>query len=102
MGQRLDLHTELVALLGTTNVYFQPPATLKMKYPCVIYTLADINSTYADNVNYTNRKKYTVIAVDTNPDSTLPESILDSFSYCVFDRHYTSDNLHHSVLTLYY
>jgi hypothetical protein len=102
MGQRLDLNDELVSLLGSTNVYFQPPATLKMKYPCIVYNISDINSQYADNRTYANCRRYTVTIIDANPDSNIPEDMLDAFPYCTYDRHFTAENLHHSVLTLYY
>ena len=35
--RRLELDADLRALLGSTNVYFQPPETKKLKYPCFIY-----------------------------------------------------------------
>ena len=32
MDRRLKLHEELCDILGSRNVYFQPPETVKMKY----------------------------------------------------------------------
>ena len=34
---RLELHALLVELLGSTNVYYEPPETLKMSYPAIRY-----------------------------------------------------------------
>lgn len=102
MGLRLDLHAKLVSLLGSSNVYFQPPASVVMKYPCIIYSLSDINSRYADDLGYTNTRQYTLIYVDLNPDSLMPDKLLYELPYTSFDRHYTSENLHHSVLITYF
>ena len=53
MGQRLDLQTELEELLGSRNVYFQPPESLRMNYPCIRYTRSSGETTFADNKPYT-------------------------------------------------
>ena len=42
---RLILHDELITLLGSSNVYFQPPTSIKMNYPCIIYKLDDVEYT---------------------------------------------------------
>ena len=38
MDRRLQLHEELCSVLGSRNVYFQPPETIKLTYPCIIYS----------------------------------------------------------------
>lgn len=48
MGSRLRLSQILRSLLGTSNVYFQPPGS-GMKYPCIKYELDGENTTFADN-----------------------------------------------------
>lgn len=102
MANRTNLHQELCDILGSTNVYFQPPASISMKYPCIKYSLAGINTARADDINYKKVNQYTVIVIDRNPDSETPEKILDHFRMCRFDRGYPADNLNHFVLTLYY
>ena len=102
MANRLDLHKELCELIGSTNVYFQPPASLSMKYPCVKYSLSRIDVLHADDRNYKNIRQYTVTVIDRNPDSELPDLIMNHFRMCSFDRAYPADNLNHTVLTLYY
>lgn len=37
MASRLDLQTFLEELLESKNVYFQPPESVKMKYPAIVY-----------------------------------------------------------------
>lgn len=102
MANRLNLQQELCILLGSNNVYYQPPASVSMKYPCIKYSLNGIESERADDMNYKNTREYTVTVIDKNPDSEIPEKILNHFKMCSFDRGYPSDNLNHFVLTLYY
>lgn len=101
MSKRIELQRELEALIGSRNVYFQPPATIKMAYPCIVYELSRIDVRYADDRPYSWQKGYTVTIIDKNPDSELPDKLLEMPS-CRFDRHFTGDNLHHFVFTLYY
>lgn len=102
MANRLDLHASLVHILGSNNVYFQPPESLKMKYPCIIYSKSGINNKRADDRIYTSTNRYEVTVIDSDPDSDIHEKILAEFQMCSFDRSYTADNLNHKTLTLYY
>ena len=102
MASRLDLQSELETILGTRNVYFNPPASVRMKYPCIRYSRSGITDRHADNLRYTSCNQYEVIVIDPDPDSALPDTILTHFQMCRFDRTYVADNLCHSVLTIYY
>lgn len=101
MASRLELQLMFETLLGNRNVYFQPPESIKMKYPAIIYTLDDINNTYADNGVYSSRKQYSVTVIDEDPDSPLIDAVA-ALPTCRFNRHYTSDNLNHWVYSLYF
>lgn len=101
MADRLSLQTELENLLGTRNVYFQPPASVQMKYPAIRFRLYDIKNDHADNKPYKQLRAYELILIDPNPDSEYIEKI-SQLEYCSFDRYYSSDNLNHYVFTLYY
>ena len=83
------------------NVYFQPPSTLKMKYPCIVYERRSGDSLYADDSTYRFTYSFTVTYVDTDPDSDVPEQIA-KLPYCKMDRCFTSDNLNHTVFILYW
>lgn len=102
MERRLNLHEELRAILGTLNVYFQPPASVQMKYPCIRYSKATPNIKRANDKIYTNTDRYEVTVIDSDPDSEIPDKILNHFPMCSWDRAYTANNLNHTVLTLYY
>ena len=101
MGNRLVLHETLCAVLGSRNVYFQPPANVRMNYPAIVYSRNDIWNTFADNSAYIQSHSYEVIVIDKNPDSGIVDRIA-SLPMCRFNRHYTSDNLNHDAFTLYY
>ena len=102
MASRLKLHEELCEILGTRNVYFQPPASTKLKYPCVVYSKTGVNTSSANDRVYRSTNRYEITVIDLNPDSEIADKILKHFSMCSFDRGFTSDNLNHYALTLYY
>lgn len=101
MPSRHDLHTILEGILGSRNVYFQPPSSVRMQYPAIVYSRKDIEKRSANDGAYRKLPSYEVILVDKNPDSKFVEKIID-LPYCSFDRHYESDNLNHDVFTLYF
>ncbi len=101
MENRLLLHEELVDILGSRNVYFQPPESLKLEYPAIIYSRSDIDNRFADNNVYLQDHRYQIIVVDKDPDSTIVDA-MSKFPTARFDRHYTADNLNHDVFTVFY
>ena len=101
MASRLDLQNKLEALLGNRNVYYQPPESLKMKYPAIRYDKSTISSRHADNMKYSNFDRYEVIVIDNNPDNPVIDKILE-LPHSTHDRRYTSNNLYHDVINLYF
>lgn len=101
MATRLSLQAKLEASLGSRNVYFQPPETVKLSYPCIIYELNKDRVDYSNDAIYKSKRQYTVMVIDRNPDSEIPDRIRN-YPYCTFDRCYTADNLNHFVFTIYY
>ena len=101
MGSRLDLHKILVNLLGSTQVYFQPPSSVKMLYPCIVYSKKSGKPSYADDSLYAYKKCYSVTVIDSNPDSLIPDKLL-LLPTCSFERHFTAENLNHDIYNLYY
>lgn len=97
---RPQLHSVFVALLGSTHVYFQPPAGMGMEYPCIVYSVDGARSQFADNLPYVIGQRYLVTVLDRNADSLIPGKI-SKLESALFDRHFTANNLHHSVFTLY-
>lgn len=101
LSQRQILQQLLEDLLGTDSVYFQPPASLRMRYPCIVYNRDRINATFADNRTYGRKTRYQVTYIDQNPDSTIPDRIAE-LPLCVYNRFFTADNLNHDVFTLFF
>lgn len=101
MASRLELQTKLEELFENGNVYYQPPETVKIEYPAIIYSKADIDKKHADNSVYLLTKQYEIIVVDKKPDNPVIDKLL-ALPMCSYNRTYKSDNLNHDVLTLYY
>ena len=117
MGRRIELHELLCDVLASSgiwdlpdsqgeqesrrHVYFQPTVNIQLAYPCIIYSLSDISTQFADNISYLYQRRYTLTVIDRNPDSTIVDRVL-SLPRCVFDRAYTADNLHHWAFIIYY
>lgn len=101
MGTRLELHTMLETLLGSRNVYFQPPASVKMSYPAIVYSRSNIINTSADDDVYLQNRSYRLTVIDKNPDSSIVDRV-SKLPMCSFQQHYTADNLNHDVFLLYY
>lgn len=40
---RIDFQHLLEEILGSPHVYFQPPATVKLEYPAIIYSLDNLD-----------------------------------------------------------
>ena len=101
MASRLELNTKLTQILGSDNVYFQPPENLRMQYPCIRYERDRIDTKFADNNPFSLTKRYQVVVIDPNPDSEIPDKV-SRLQLCQFDRHYVADNLYHDVFILYF
>lgn len=98
MKNRTDLQAFLEELLGSKEVYFQPPMSLKMKYPCFRYSLENIPAAYANDNPYKTNERYLVMYITKNPDPALLTSITETKGFA-FERYYAAENLHHYVYT---
>ncbi len=101
MGKRIDLHKKLRKILGSDQIYFQPPRNVQLKFPCIIYDLNRYDIKYADDKKYLGTKGYTVTYVSPDPDDSTWEDILE-LPLSSFNRFFTADDLNHWVLELYY
>lgn len=99
---RLEFDAKLRDLLGSNNLYFQPPASTKLHYPCIVYSLANINVRRANNAFYTGINRYDVQVIDKDPDSEIPMKLLKYFPMSSYGRTFVADNLNHFNLTIFY
>ena len=101
MNNRLELQSKLEEILGSRNVYFQPPETIKLSYPCIVYSRQNGDTQFGDNLPYLYMNAYQIIVIDPDPDSEIPAKIAQ-LPLSRFDRHYTADNLNHDSFVVYY
>ena len=86
---------------GSENVYYQPPANRRMKYPCICYELTKIRNRDADDGVYRQTFHYNVTVIDTKPDSEMTAAVSE-LSKASHDRQFISDNLYHDVFSVWY
>lgn len=101
MDRRLLLQTLLEGILGSRNVYFQPPESVVLRYPAIVYNRDYQLSQHANNSPYHQRKRYQVTYIDQNPDSGVPDK-LTSLPMSTFVRHFTAAQLNHDIIDLYF
>lgn len=101
MGNRIELQRVLEEILGSRNVYFQPPASKHIDYPAIVYSLSKIQPVHANDNKYKIDRSYDLTLIDPNPDNETVNEIL-SLRYCSFDRMFKSDNLNHYTFTIYF
>lgn len=98
---RLELHEKLCEILGSRNVYYQPPESIKIVYPAIVYERSGIPIKHGDDIPYLKRYEYNVTVIDKNPDSEIVEK-LSEFKYSRFVRHYAADGLNHDSFKITY
>jgi hypothetical protein len=101
MGTRLELQSQLESLLGSENVYFQPPENVSMNYPAIVYNRDYESKHYADNKPYSRTVRYQVTVIDKDPDSLIVGKVA-GLPMSTFIRHFTSDNLNHDIYDVYF
>lgn len=102
MNNRLQLQTILEGLVGTKNVYFQPPASVNLIYPCVVYNIGSGNAKYANDTLYVYKHSYNVTFIYKRPNLDIIERVLETLPMSRFDRSFCSDGLNHYIFTIYY
>ena len=101
MASRLELQTKLEELFESKNVYYQPPESLKITYPAIIYSRSRIDKRSADDTSYITTNCYELTVIDKRPDNEVINKLL-KLPMCSHSSRFISDGLNHDVLTLYY
>lgn len=98
--RRLKLQGMLEEILGSRNVYFQPPESMKLNYPAIVYSRSPLTDIYANDRSYVRYHSFNVTLLDINPMSEYVEKILNiPFSSHV--QNYKDNNLNHDVFKIY-
>lgn len=100
--RRYEFSDLLKKVTGITTTYYQPPESIKMVYPCIVYEKARPFVAKANDHAYLTMQAYDVQVICKDPDNTYAEKLLDAFSYASFGSRFVSDNLYHDNLTIYY
>lgn len=95
MAPRLDLHEILKA--KADHVYFQPPASVQMIFPCIVYKRDAEVIKDADNIPYKQRTRYLITVMDYDPEGLREE--VKTIPGLRFVRHYSADNLNHDIFS---
>ena len=101
MEQRIKLQRILEDLLESKYVYFQPPSSMRIEYPCIIYERAPDDRKYANGQLYKRMRKYNLIVIDRNSDTEIPDKI-SKLPLVSFNKCYMMNNLNHYSFTIYY
>lgn len=96
-----DLHEILCEILGSRHVYFQPPESIRMVYPAIVYSLNNISKRYANDFQYLQHRRYQVQYISRDPDEKVIDKLLE-LPYSSFDRRFEVDNLYHDCIQLYF
>ena len=83
------------------ELYIQPPAGKQMSYPCITISRNTGDTAFADNASFRHQKRYTLTAIDEDPESELYD-LLASLPRARHDRSFPADNLNHDVFTLFF
>lgn len=103
MGNQPELDAEFREVLQSNNTYFQPPASVRMKYPAIRYHKNP--GAYRVNAGdklYRKVDQFEGVIIDPDPDSKIPDKLLERFPMCSFSPSYCADNLNHFPFTIYY
>ena len=99
--KRIELQQIFEEILGSRNVYFQPPSNVRLKYPCIVYTRLGLDPIRADNSIHRLTTEYEVVVIDPSPNSPYIYKIIN-LPMCRHTSHYEQDNLNHDAFQIYY
>ena len=96
-----NLREILKNILGSDEVYFQPPPSVKLKFPCIVVTRESDHVLRADNKRYNATYKYSIQYIRRQYDVDICEKILE-LPYCSYNRFFTTDGLNHDNFIIYF
>ena len=102
MSTRLELQEKLETLLGSENVYFQPPESIKLKYPCIVYSLDPVYTENADNKKYIVINRYHIKHIYKKLSGCLRNELLNSFMMISHDNTLIAEGMYNDDFTLYF
>lgn len=101
MDRRQKLQSLLEGIMGSENVYYQPPSSHKMSYPCIVYDRNLDRTQHASNLPYLQTDRYQVTVIDRKADSNFPR-VVARLPLTRLASRFVKDNLHHDVFDIYF
>lgn len=98
---RKELQIALEGIDGVKKVYFQPTESIRLEYPCIVYSIKNHGFNHANDKKYIGVDKYELVLIQKSYNETLVKSIL-SMQSCGHDAEYLNDNLYHDAFTIYW
>lgn len=83
------------------TVYFQPPSSIRINYPCIVYNRSTDYINRANDKLYMQEKMYRVTVMDKNPDSDIADR-LQELPWAVIISRDVIDNIYQTTLNIYY
>lgn len=85
----------------TSNVYFQPTEKSKLSYPCILYKEYMPLLDFGNDKPYATKMGYQITVIDKVPGSDIVKQIVKTVPYTTWSDQFVTDNLYHTVLTVY-
>lgn len=98
-NDRLTLQSKLEEILGSRNVYYNPPENQKMNFPCIVYNRSYIEPIHADNTAYLDYTTYKITVVSKDPDHFAIKAILD-LPMTKYSANFVKSGFYHNVIIL--
>lgn len=96
---RLRLHSSLLTIVP--NVYYQPPASVNLVYPCIVYRPSDVEVANANDGAYKLDRIYDLTLIEKDPLSMLGKAILMKIPRTSQNSLFIVDNLRHTIFRTY-
>lgn len=100
MKTRAEIQELLEDVLGSNNVYFQPPTNTSIKYPCIVYEFKRFNIQPADNKPYVVSGRWEIHHMYKNPKHDLKEKFVFGVPFCRFDRRIVTDGVYNDYYVI--
>lgn len=103
MARRSDDFIADLESTHTGKVYFQPPASVRLVYPCWVIERESMQAIRADDRSYVYRPTYKCMFMNRDePDPEILRIIPERYPRCSYRNHYVVDNIHHDVFSITY
>ena len=93
MASWLTLKNEWEAAFGI-KIYYEPPESIKLTYPCAIMSRGNIQFADANNYKYLKTVRYSLTYITKTINDPLADTIAE-YDHMVHGDSYTSDHLYH-------